>query len=217
MSISTPAPKAAPARISPWPSILSAARAAAGLIIAALLVWGDHSYFVHGKTIGAWIYVAAFVSFAAAALSDAADGWLARKLNATSPFGAALDHAADKVLTTTTLAALAVTQLPTDLIAAALIIIARDMLMAGLREGLLAQGARAAPVDAWGKWKTIVLMTAIGAVLLAQALAASQIAVEALGALSAVARFGLWAAAALAVASAGRYIANFSRKPTVTH
>ncbi len=211
MSISTPAPEARPARISPWPSILSASRAAAGLAIAGLLLWGDHAYFVYGKTVGAWIYVAAFVLFGAAALSDAADGWLARKLNATSLFGAALDHAADKVLTTATLAALAITQLPTDLIAAALILIARDMLMAGLREGLVAQGARAAQVDAWGKWKTIVLMTAIGVVLLAQALAASQIALGALDTLFFVARFGLWAATALAVVSAGRYLAQASR------
>jgi CDP-diacylglycerol--glycerol-3-phosphate 3-phosphatidyltransferase len=210
MSTSTPAPEAMPARINPWPSILSGARAGAGLIIAALLLWGDHSYFVYGKAIGAWIYVAAFVLFAAAALSDAVDGWLARKLNATSPFGAALDHAADKVLTTTTLAALAVTQLPTDLIVAALIIIARDMLMAGLREGLLAHGARAARVDAWGKWKTIVLMTAIGVVLLAQALAVSQIALDALDLLFVMARIGLWAAAVLALVSAGRYLLQAS-------
>lgn len=208
MSISTPDHDAAPARISPWPSILSAARAGAGLIIAGLLVWGDHAYFVHGKSVGAWIYAAAFVLFAAAALSDAADGWLARKLNATSPFGAALDHAADKVLTTTTLAALAITQLPTDLIAAALIIIARDMLMAGLREGLLAHGGRGVGVDRLGKAKTIVLMGAIAVVLLAQALASARIGLEALDLLFVMARIGLWAAAALAAVSAGRYIAR---------
>jgi CDP-diacylglycerol--glycerol-3-phosphate 3-phosphatidyltransferase len=208
MSTSTPAAKQTAVIGNIWPSVLSGSRAVAGLLIAALLVWGDHTFFVYGKAVGAWVYVGAFVLFAAAALSDAADGWLARKLNAVSPFGAALDHAADKVLTTTVLAALAATQLPTDLIAAALIIIARDTLMAGLREGLLAHRGKAAPVDAWGKWKSIVLMSAIGFILMVQAMAVTGIGLEAMPVLMQLARIGLWAAAALAVASAARYLAR---------
>lgn len=42
--------------------------------------------------------VAAFVLFAVAGLSDALDGWLARRLNARTALGAMLDPVADKLL-----------------------------------------------------------------------------------------------------------------------
>ena len=44
------------------------------------------------------MYVAAFVIFISAALTDILDGWIARKLNQRSRIGAILDPAADKLL-----------------------------------------------------------------------------------------------------------------------
>lgn len=103
--------------------------------------------------------------FIVAALSDLADGWIARRFNAVTPLGAALDHAADKVLTTATLFGLAMTIWPPYLAAAAIGLLLRDFLVAGLREGLALSG-RALPVDATGKWKTGLLMTGLSAALL---------------------------------------------------
>lgn len=50
----------------------------------------------------------AFYLFAAAGLSDALDGWLARRLNAHSPLGAMLDPLADKALLVSIYVALAI-------------------------------------------------------------------------------------------------------------
>ena len=46
------------------------------------------------------LYALAFILFLLAASTDWLDGYLARKWNAVTPLGAALDHAADKVLIT---------------------------------------------------------------------------------------------------------------------
>jgi cardiolipin synthase len=67
--------------------------------------------------------------FAVAALSDAADGWLARRLNAVSDLGRYLDPLADKVMLVSTYATLGVTHLvPTWLV---ITVISRDVLIVG--------------------------------------------------------------------------------------
>ena len=73
-------------------------------------------------------------------LTDWLDGWLARKFDAVTPLGAALDHVADKVLVACALVALAYAALPLHLVIAAVIILGRDIAIAGLREGISAQG-----------------------------------------------------------------------------
>lgn len=146
-----------------------AIRLAAGLTIAR---------FIAAPVIGALLLLApvsvdsallarsaALGVFVAASLTDWADGWIARRFNASTPLGAAMDHAADKVLTTATLIALSATIWPAYLAAVALVLIARDMLVAGLREGMAMTG-RALPVDATGKWKTALLMLGLIAGLL---------------------------------------------------
>ncbi len=71
---------------------------------------------------------AAFVVFAAAGLSDALDGWLARRRGPTA-LGATLDVAADKALLVSMYVALAAIQvLPTWI---AVLVIARDLFVVG--------------------------------------------------------------------------------------
>lgn len=55
--------------------------------------------FIYLFTQGTDNYISALIVFAIATVSDALDGWLARKLNTTSKFGENLDPIADKFLT----------------------------------------------------------------------------------------------------------------------
>lgn len=98
--------------------------------------------------------------FAAAALTDWLDGWLARKLNQTSAFGAFLDPVADKLMVAAALIILV--QLGRVDAVIALIIIGREIAISALREWMSAigQGASVA-VSLAGKFKTAAQMIAI--------------------------------------------------------
>jgi cardiolipin synthase len=124
---------------SPIPTLLTVFRIAMGPVIAALVLWAAND--LHKDPVFAGlIYVLAFVLFLLAASTDWLDGYLARRWNAVTPLGAALDHAADKVLITCVLVALAYAALPMMLVAASVLILGRDVAVAGLREGISAQG-----------------------------------------------------------------------------
>jgi cardiolipin synthase (CMP-forming) len=98
-----------------------------------------------------------FVSFAA---TDWLDGWLARKLNQTSAFGAFLDPVADKFLICAAL--LMLLQLDRINAVIALIIIGREIAISALREWMATIGAaRSVAVHMLGKLKTMVQMVAI--------------------------------------------------------
>jgi len=71
----------------------------------------------------------AFYLFAAAGLSDALDGWLARRLNAHSPLGAMLDPLADKALLVCTYVTLALISVLPDWLA--MLVVFRDVLIMG--------------------------------------------------------------------------------------
>src|SRR5690349_12962580 len=120
-----------------------------GPIVAGLVLWAADSLYTD-RLLSGFIYALALILFALAASTDWLDGWLARKFGAVTPLGAALDHIADKVLVACVLIALAYAALPIWLVIPAVIILGRDVAIAGLREGLSAQG-RALPVSELGK------------------------------------------------------------------
>ena len=104
--------------------------------------------------------VLATVLFVGAAVTDWLDGYLARKWNQTSKFGAFLDPVADKLLVAACLIVLVHDQRVHGLIA--LIIIGREITISALREWMASIGARAAvAVNELGKWKTAVQMVAL--------------------------------------------------------
>lgn len=104
--------------------------------------------------------IAATVIFVAAALTDWADGYLARKLNQTSAFGAFLDPVADKLMVATALIMLVKLGRTHDIIAA--IIIGREIAISALREWMAKLGAsKSVAVSLLGKIKTISQMVAI--------------------------------------------------------
>jgi CDP-diacylglycerol--glycerol-3-phosphate 3-phosphatidyltransferase len=102
----------------------------------------------------------ATVFFVVVALTDWADGYLARKLNQTSSFGAFLDPVADKFLVCAAL--LILLQLDRVNAFVALIIVGREIAISALREWMAQIGAsRSVAVHMLGKLKTTVQMVAI--------------------------------------------------------
>lgn len=105
----------------------------------------------------------ATVLYALAGITDWFDGWLARRWNQTSKFGAFLDPVADKLLVAVCLVMLLHAQ-PTGMLALMVaIIIGREITISALREWMAELGQRTSVAVSWiGKWKTAFQMTAIG-------------------------------------------------------
>ena len=102
----------------------------------------------------------ATVMFVVFAATDWLDGYLARKLNQTSSFGAFLDPVADKFLVCASL--LVLVHLQRADVFVALIIIGREIAISALREWMAQIGAsRSVAVHMLGKVKTTVQMVAI--------------------------------------------------------
>jgi CDP-diacylglycerol--glycerol-3-phosphate 3-phosphatidyltransferase len=102
----------------------------------------------------------ATVLFVAVALTDWADGYLARKLGQTSAFGAFLDPVADKFLVCACLLVLVEMGRVDTLVS--LVIIGREIAISALREWMAQIGAsRSVAVHVVGKLKTTVQMVAI--------------------------------------------------------
>jgi CDP-diacylglycerol--glycerol-3-phosphate 3-phosphatidyltransferase len=102
----------------------------------------------------------ATVLFVAVAITDWADGYLARRLNQTSAFGAFLDPVADKFLICAAL--LILLQLDRVNALLAFVIIGREIAISALREWMAQIGAsRSVAVHMLGKLKTVAQMIAI--------------------------------------------------------
>ena len=102
----------------------------------------------------------ATVIFALAAVTDWFDGWLARRLNQTSAFGAFLDPVADKLMVAAALIILL--QLGRIDAIVTLIIIGREIAISALREWMAQLGeSKSVAVSLVGKFKTTSQMIAI--------------------------------------------------------
>ena len=131
-----------------------------------LIVLAYHSGFKYD-------YWLAGVLFALAGISDALDGYLARKWNQTSKIGAFLDPVADKLLVAIMLILVVSDR---ELLSSVwceyafsitvMIIIAREITVSALREWMAELGQRAnVAVSTLGKFKTGIQMTSIGCLL----------------------------------------------------
>jgi len=121
---------------------------------------------------GAWVAPTCCAIFIAAAITDWADGYLARKMNLVSSFGAFLDPVADKLmvaaalilLCTKTAAGVSVVSMAVP----ATIIIGREITMSAIREWAAAAGGEAhgaVAVNSYGKWKTATQLVALSILL----------------------------------------------------
>jgi CDP-diacylglycerol---glycerol-3-phosphate 3-phosphatidyltransferase len=102
---------------------------------------------------------AAAVTFAVAALTDFADGYLARRWAVTTTLGSFLDTTADKLLASGALIALVAIDRTSAWIAA--VIVARELVILALRGAVAAEGGTLLEPSVWGKLKTNVQFAAI--------------------------------------------------------
>lgn len=113
-----------------------------------------------------WSHLISTVVFAAAGITDWLDGYLARRLNQASSFGAFLDPVADKLMVAVALVLL-VDQNPTEyrgvfLALPAAVIIGREIVISALREWMAEIGERAqVRVSVIGKIKTTAQILAL--------------------------------------------------------
>lgn len=109
-----------------------------------------------------WSYLAASSVFAVAAATDWLDGYLARRWQQSTPFGAFLDPVADKLMVAVALVLLVQVHANLWLTLPAAVIIGREIVVSALREWMAEMGARAhVAVSNLGKWKTAAQMLAL--------------------------------------------------------
>ncbi|MDX1573524.1 MAG: CDP-diacylglycerol--glycerol-3-phosphate 3-phosphatidyltransferase [Methylophaga sp.] len=110
--------------------------------------------------------VLATAVFILAAITDWLDGYLARRWQQTSPFGAFIDPVADKLIVVVALL-LILYESPTWIILLPVIVIVfREITISALREWMAEIGARnVVQVSSMGKWKTTFQMIAIGCLI----------------------------------------------------
>jgi CDP-diacylglycerol--glycerol-3-phosphate 3-phosphatidyltransferase/cardiolipin synthase len=137
------------------PNVLTYLRilAVPAVVMCLILVPGDT---------GRWWAVGVYV---AACITDWLDGYLARAWRQQSTLGRMLDPIADKLLVGTTLLMLAHDNTINRLnVAAAVIILCREILVSGLREFLAELNVKV-HVTQLAKWKTTLQMIALGILL----------------------------------------------------
>ena len=112
--------------------------------------------FEAARPLSAWI-------FGLASATDFLDGYLARRWNQQTSFGAFLDPVADKLIVAAALILLVLSSQGDWIVAlSAIIIIGREIFVSALREWMAESGNRAAvAVSQIGKLKTVVQMFAI--------------------------------------------------------
>jgi CDP-diacylglycerol--glycerol-3-phosphate 3-phosphatidyltransferase len=104
--------------------------------------------------------------FIFAGFTDWLDGYLARKMNLETAFGAFLDPVADKLMVAFVLVLVVQAEASAYLAIPAAVIIGREITIASLREWMAEIGQRAkVKVSQLGKWKTTAQMAAIGMLL----------------------------------------------------
>lgn len=110
-----------------------------------------------------WAHFASAMIFSVAAITDWADGYVARKYNQSTPFGAFLDPVADKLMVAIALLLLVgLHHHSAWFAAAAAVIVGREIVISALREWMAELGQRASVAVSYiGKVKTTLQMTAI--------------------------------------------------------
>ncbi|MCE8014766.1 CDP-diacylglycerol--glycerol-3-phosphate 3-phosphatidyltransferase [Halomonas sp. MCCC 1A17488] len=109
-----------------------------------------------------WSMPVAAGLFALASVTDWLDGYLARRWNQSTPFGAFLDPVADKLMVAVALALLIERFDSVWLTLPALVIIGREIVISALREWMAEMGKRGSVAVSWlGKIKTTLQMIAL--------------------------------------------------------
>lgn len=132
------------------PNVLTIARIALIPVFALIYFFADEHYWV------------ASLFFGAAAFTDWLDGYLARRLNQTTRFGAFLDPVADKLIVVTALVLLIGNHANLLLTIPGVVIIGREIVISALREWMAEMDRRGVVAVSWiGRAKTTMQMVAI--------------------------------------------------------
>lgn len=116
-----------------------------------------------------WSMIVAAIIFATAGVTDWLDGYLARRLDQTTPFGAFLDPVADKLIVVIALVLLVERFDSWTFTLPAMVIISREIVVSALREWMAELGKRTSvAVSFVGKVKTVLQMVAITILLLGE-------------------------------------------------
>jgi cardiolipin synthase (CMP-forming) len=134
------------------PNILTYGRVLAVPAVAGCLFWPSFAF-------ARWLALAIFIT---AGVTDFLDGYLARAWSQQSRIGRMLDPIADKLLVSAVLVMLAADHtIEGYSLAAAIIILCREILVSGMRE-YLAELKVSVPVSNVAKWKTTLQLVALG-------------------------------------------------------
>ncbi len=129
------------------------------IVLIPILILVYYIPFSHHHVIGA-------VIFAVAGITDWFDGYLARKLDQSTSFGAFLDPVADKLMVSIALVMLVEQHDHIVFTLAAMVIIGREIVISALREWMAELGQRTSVAVSYiGKVKTVVQMVAITGLL----------------------------------------------------
>ena len=115
-------------------------------------------YFLDWK----WAHQAGAFLFWLAAITDWFDGYLARKLKQSTPFGAFLDPVADKLIVAAALLMITHTYDTVWITVPAILLMSREIFVSALREWMSKHGqSDTVKVSIWGKAKTMCQMLAL--------------------------------------------------------
>lgn len=138
------------------PNILTISRIFLSILLLAILVNGK-DWGIQNSTL------VAFVIFTLACATDFFDGYLARRYQLVSIFGEVFDPLADKMLILSAFIGLLIVQIANPW--AVFLILSREFFITGLRV-VVASNQQSVKAGILGKYKTVLQMLAIGALLL---------------------------------------------------
>ncbi|ENZ80707.1 MULTISPECIES: CDP-diacylglycerol--glycerol-3-phosphate 3-phosphatidyltransferase [Caulobacter] len=148
----------------------------------------------------------AFYAFVIASVTDFFDGWLARKLDAVSVWGAILDPIGDKILVCGALLGLLALGSNSGVVLPAGLILFREFTVSALREVGAGKGVKL-PVTLLAKWKTTLQLVAIGAEMILASWGAFGLPPDpgVVGGFTVLAQFLLWAATGVTLITGAQY------------
>lgn len=186
------------------PNILTASRIVLAVaVFFALAAAAARGYDAAPSSVISPLILFAFVAFVICALTDFFDGWLARKLDAQSTWGAILDPIGDKIAVLAAVLGLLLLEPRAGIATPGFLILFREMFVSGLREAGAGRGLKF-PVTQLAKWKTTVQLVALSLEILAAA--------AHLPGLALISDILLWVAALMTLWTGGQYMLAAARQ-----
>ena len=204
----------APHTANPIPNILTGLRLVAGVVMFFILTGAMGGVPILSAYLTPQdqftLYKIAFFLFVLAAATDWVDGFLARRWDSTTRWGAILDPIADKILVTGTILGLLTSGTVAQIAIPAGLILFREFAVSALRE--TTAGRVSLPVTMLAKWKTTLQLVALGAQLVSLNWGVFGFELQLQPAFQTFADLLLWAAAIVTLWTGWQYFDNARRQ-----